>query len=127
MRSVLREIEGSKIKCLVSPCEYLPPSANYGGYVYFIRCMSSDLPVKIGHARDISRQFAALQSANPYELIVLAYYWHVDPAAEERLVHQHYTTERIRGKWFGISVRLEARLLELQRLCQTTDKLDEPC
>lgn len=70
------------------------------GWVYFIREGSSG-PVKIGWSKDPYKRMAALQTANPNQLILLG----TIPGhlTEEKRLHQRFARDRMNGEWFRFS------------------------
>lgn len=97
-------------------------TTEHSGLVYFIA--SSDGHVKIGHTRgSIKRRLAALQTASPVRLTLLA----ASPGSFrlERQLHALFQGQRVLGEWFKRSDHLDAiielatrsdgRLLEPQR------------
>lgn len=94
----------------------MPRPAERGGYVYFIRCLSPELPVKIGHARDIAHRTSMLQCGSPYRLVLVGYYWHEQPSVEESRLHKRYAPHCIRGEWFASNPDLELEISVIHRL-----------
>jgi hypothetical protein len=84
-----------------------PSRAKDGGYIYFARCLSPELQVKIGIASDLASRMSSLRNGCPYEIVLVAYYWNEDPASEERRMHQRYAESRLRGEWFASSPLIE--------------------
>jgi hypothetical protein len=77
--------------------------------IYFIG-QGTDGPIKIGYTRDLSirKRLASLQTANPFELIVIG----TRPGGpmDEDVLHTKLDRFRLRGEWFQ---RCEEVLREL--------------
>jgi hypothetical protein len=67
--------------------------------VYFIQS-GDDGPIKIGlTTKPVCGRLAALQTASPYPLALLAVLWPDDPM-DERSIHAHFRPLRMMGEWF---------------------------
>lgn len=72
------------------------------GYVYLIR-MGDTSYHKVGISQfDISQRLAQLQTANPIELVLLAYHQQEDPLEVERAIHKVLRPFHARGEWFSL-------------------------
>lgn len=66
--------------------------------IYFIQCGEKG-PIKIGYTnKKVKERMAELQTACPYELILLWIYRGSDYT--EELIHEKLKHEHIRGEWF---------------------------
>jgi len=84
-------------------------------YLYLIRC--NDF-FKIGIAGHIESRLAALQTGNPYELVVESCYQFDNPAPVEQSLHNKFRNKQAMREWF----RLEAEDLEqFEQICQLLD------
>lgn len=68
------------------------------GFVYFVREVGEDGPVKIGWARDPAVRFRGLQGGNPRGLRLLGY--KRGTIADEHALHRRFRDALIRGEWF---------------------------
>ena len=70
------------------------------GYIYFIRCDSSPVSIKIGWSRTHpTARLAALQGACPHSLSLAGFIrGHFD---DERSLHQHFGNSRLHHEWFS--------------------------
>lgn len=68
---------------------------------YFIEAIGQNL-VKIGVAHNVERRLAQLQTACPFDLQILCA---IEDDYEE-LLHTVFESERVRGEWFRLSVRI---------------------
>lgn len=78
--------------------------AKYVGFVYFIvqhHEVKRSL-TKIGWARDPLARLKALQTANPYQLYLPAYF--TGTQLSERRIHKGLDFCRVRGEWFELGV-----------------------
>jgi len=67
------------------------------GFVYFIQ-MDRIGPIKIGFAKDVLYRVSQLQTANPYQLNVLAFFAGDD--GDEKQIQCSLKDANIRGEWF---------------------------
>lgn len=77
-------------------------------YIYFILNYDSQA-VKIGIAKNVKRRLASLQTSSPSELELLGTIkaMSVNDAREiEKLLHERFDRDRIRGEWFKANVEL---------------------
>lgn len=74
-------------------------------WIYFIQ-EEDHGPIKVGIGRDPGRRLASLQVGNPVRLKLRSAF--KAPAALERLIHDHFSDERMVGEWFTNSEELEA-------------------
>lgn len=89
-------------------CEWAEvPRVDVGG-VYFVVSGERDERVKIGHAKNIRKRVAELQTAAPYKLKLAAIMPSGDPPKAEAEQHQKFKALRVQGEWF----RLEGGLLD---------------
>jgi hypothetical protein len=59
-------------------------------------------PCKIGHAANVSRRLAGMQTATHVQLRVVAVYEGGEP--EERALHEQFKAVRLKGEWFKLSL-----------------------
>lgn len=94
--------------------------------IYFVKC--NDM-VKIGYTkRNPEKRLAALQTANPYELLLIKTI--EGTIDDEKILHAKYKKYHIRGEWFLFTgdlrthIELDRNLLveELQRQIDVLDK-----
>lgn len=84
-------------------------------HVYFIQQCKRG-PIKIGIAADPKRRLEGLQTGNPQPLRLLGFF--AGGRAAERLLHDRFRTDHIRGEWFAPSEELLALVASL-----TTDDI----
>lgn len=67
------------------------------GFVYFIQARGGG-PIKIGYSANPEKRLAALQTASPYDLAILA----IRPGSrdDEAALHDRLSAHRLRGDWF---------------------------
>lgn len=68
--------------------------------IYFIRQGSSG-PIKIGYTKDILARISQLQTSSPLPITVLGL--QKGDVSDEKRVHNHFASIRMRGEWFGQS------------------------
>lgn len=70
------------------------------GYIYFIRCDSDPVAIKIGWSRTYpTARLASLQGACPHPLSLAGFIrGHFD---DERSLHQHFGNSRLHHEWFS--------------------------
>ncbi len=77
-------------------------------YVYFIRPVGMDGPVKIGFSTDPERRRRELERSSPYKLEVAA------KIAGDRLleirIHHYLRSSRLRGEWFEATEGLSSMI-----------------
>lgn len=78
-------------------------------FVYLIRCGSRG-PIKIGIAKNVESRLSSLQTANPYELSLIAKV-KCDSRRHalemETRLHKVFSQKRIRGEWFKGNINLK--------------------
>jgi hypothetical protein len=72
------------------------------GVVYFICEKNNHSVVKIGFTYNLQERLAELQIANARELMILNYHFSLFPEKEEKLLHEEFKNNLIRGEWFLI-------------------------
>lgn len=70
---------------------------NEDGYVYFVQGMAGGL-IKIGHALNVTKRLAELQTGSPVWLLVLATI--AGSPVDERAFHRRFQHLRHHGEWF---------------------------
>lgn len=82
-------------------------------YVYFLRPIGAEGPVKIGQSRCPLIRLKAISSWSPVELEIAAH----TPGARslEARLHALFAKERLHGEWFSSSVALSALITDIQR------------
>lgn len=77
------------------------PPRESGPYVYFMQCRQY---IKIGFAIDVRRRHSDIQgnNADPVKLI----HWVTGGAAEEKVMHERFTSHRHMGEWFYLAGNL---------------------
>lgn len=70
-------------------------------HVYCIQSTDGG-PVKIGKARSVEKRLAALQTAHPYKLTVIATIQNGGREMERKL-HRRFADRRLNGEWFDIA------------------------
>lgn len=73
-------------------------------YIYFIRAGDEGGPVKIGRTRDVLRRLAALQTASSETLHLVGFVQ--GDASTERVLHEEFKEDMLRGEWVASSPRL---------------------
>lgn len=63
---------------------------------YFIRCCDS---VKIGRTSNLKSRLSSIQTCNPHEVELLA--WFAEDERFENEVHSDLADARVRGEWFN--------------------------
>jgi len=74
------------------------PNASYDSLIYFIQEQSELKAIKIGKSDNLMSRLSGLQTANPYELVVL--HTIEAKACFELELHEYFKMYRIRGEWF---------------------------
>lgn len=69
-------------------------------YLYLIKCQQY---YKIGVAVDVESRLAALQTGNPFPLIVSECYAFQNAEIVEKAIHQKFSKVRTRGEWFQLN------------------------
>lgn len=82
-------------------------------YVYFLRPIGAEGPVKIEQSRCPLIRLKAISSWSPVELEIAAH----TPGARglEARLHALFAKERLHGEWFSSSVALSALITDIQR------------
>lgn len=111
MGGVGAEREGAGVKI---PELELPPRAEVGAYVYFMRCESPDLQVKIGYAKDLAGRLSGVRTSNPYPVRVLTYFWTENFASVEKQLHDRFAQHRIRREWFCSTPDIEKLIADIR-------------
>lgn len=84
------------------PQRTVPVSENpIDGWVYLLRGDAGFY--KIGQSREPGRRIAQLQAAAHHELELVHVFQCADMAYEERLLHERFAEQRVRGEWFLLS------------------------
>jgi hypothetical protein len=100
------------------------------GFVYFIKPVGQDGPIKIGHSTFPPARLASLQTWSPVELELVAHF--PAPRQVETDLHDRFARWQLRGEWFEASreltdliagIRDGGRLRDLVDLSATTGKL----
>jgi hypothetical protein len=81
-------------------------------YMYAIRAGAHGGPIKLGVAADPSHRVQELQTGNPEQLHLLGA-WRIADTIEERIFHDRFAAQRLRGEWFAHSDELCAVIREL--------------
>lgn len=88
-------------------------------FVYFIRPVGMDGPIKIGCAMDLDRRFNELEASSPYPLEVAAV---VDGGIGlERKLHEYFRAIRSHREWFYPASDLLALVEEIRRGAKIED------
>lgn len=86
------------------------PQSPQVGYVYLIRMGETNYH-KVGISRiSVTQRLAHLQTSNPVELTLLAYYDQRDPIEIERSIHKALKSYHARGEWFCIPTQEVLRI-----------------
>ena len=72
-------------------------------YVIYIDDSSGDRFCKIGMAKAFTPRFMAHQCASPFEIGVACAFFVANMRAEEKYLHQKFSSKRVRGEWFKLS------------------------
>jgi hypothetical protein len=82
-------------------------------YIYFIKPVGMDGPIKIGCSTKPAKRLMTLGPWNPHPLEIIA----VAPGnlSTEKLIHAHYAEELWHHEWFHASPRLIAATTALKR------------
>lgn len=80
-------------------------------YLYLIKCNEY---YKIGIAGKMEGRIAALQTGNPYTLILATCFEFNNAEPVEKSLHQKYIPEKERGEWFKLS---QYQVDELRDIC----------
>lgn len=90
-------------------------------FVYFIKPIGMDGPVKIGCSDKPVRRLLALSVWSPFPLEVIA----VAPGdlGTEKRLHEHFAAERLHSEWFLPSPRLVEACQRLKRNVPLTEAI----
>lgn len=69
--------------------------------IYFVRVAGQSL-VKIGFAENVGERIGTLQTASPFELVLLGTIA-AKSRKEEAALHKRFASDRVRGEWFYLS------------------------
>jgi len=70
------------------------------GWVYFIKSLVEDGPVKIGYSRTPDIRIQELQVASPHPLTLSAVWRSKDAKALESKLHRKFRSHKMNGEWF---------------------------
>lgn len=70
------------------------------GWVYFIKSMAEDGPVKIGYSRTPTVRIQEIQVSSPYPLSLAAVWRSKDAKALESRLHRKFRSHKMNGEWF---------------------------
>lgn len=92
--------------CGVDPGGFGPPEPLEYTYLF-----EAGGVYKIGVTQDIPQRIKALQTGNPYPIVLVCFMITVVGAVEKEL-HKHFDPGRMRGEWFALSDEEVARIGE---------------
>lgn len=110
MRHLGVMIEYEATHSVLALCAIAADRADDRSQVYFIQVGRSGTgPIKIGISVDFASRLAALQAANPYQLVTLGVF--PGGLTVERLMHSWFKHLRLNGEWFRASPELLAFIM----------------
>ena len=74
------------------------------GFIYFLKPVGMDGPIKIGWSCEVNRRLQELQTANAARLVLLGFI--PGTMEDERAWHARHATERLEAEWFRPSQAL---------------------
>lgn len=80
--------------------------------LYLIKCNEY---YKIGVANDLKSRLAALQTGNPYALVVVACFQFPNAGVVEKALHQAFSGVRKLGEWFELGIQGVDKFLTICR------------
>jgi hypothetical protein len=83
------------------------------GYVYFIKPVGQEGPIKIGHSIYPPERLAALQTWSPLELEIVCVI--AGTRAVESAIHSRFAAWQARGEWFEATPNLRLLIAALKR------------
>jgi hypothetical protein len=81
-------------------------------YLYLVQCNEC---FKIGVAGNVEARLVALQTGNPYQLVVRSCYEYENASTVEQSLHQKYASKRVSGEWFQLD---SADLTQFDQICE---------
>jgi len=80
-------------------------------YLYLVKCNEF---YKIGVAGNIESRLAALQTGNPYQLLLQSCYEFENAGIVEQCLHQKFDVKHTAGEWFELT---DADLTQFEQIC----------
>ena len=90
------------------------------GFIYFIR-MDKIGPIKVGFAKNVIERIVQLQTGNPYQLNILAYY--AGNENDEKQIQYLLRDSNIRGEWFHPTEKV-LQYVDMAKEMQAKDDID---
>lgn len=85
-------------------------------YVIYLDDSSSRRFYKIGMSANFSSRFDSHQCSSPFDVCVACAYFVANMRAEEKAIHQMFSSKRIRGEWFELATNDISIIAERSRL-----------
>lgn len=76
------------------------------GFIYFIKPVDAEGPIKIGFTENVAKRFAAIQSCSPLPLELIGYF--AGEGRHETILHRLFREQRSHLEWFHPSPELVA-------------------
>lgn len=114
VKTRLREVEDYRLSRVEAAKQAAPWGT--GNYVYFVRMVTGEGPIKIGTSRDVEKRLAAISWGSPYPIELLA----VTPGSHvlEHAYHDRFAAHRMSGEWFKPVAEILGEVAELRVLAE---------
>ena len=91
------------------------------GFVYLL-CDGEKFKIGMTKQKDINKRIKELQTGNPYEIWLRAYYATDNPLKIEKMMHARHTSSNVKNEWFDLTVQ---EVLNFKNECEECEKILE--
>ena len=91
------------------------------GFVYLL-CDGEKFKIGMTKKKDINARIKELQTGNPYEIWLRAYYKTNNPLKIEKMMHAKHASSNIKNEWFDLTSK---DIINFEKNCRECEKILE--